>query len=353
MRIAGRYIGRVLFTHIAMVLSVLLALYFFTTLTAEIGLVGRGSYSVADAVAFSLMLLPRQAYELFPLVALVGSILGIGSLASSNELTVLRAAGVSIQRLKWIVMKSGLMIILVVVAMGESVAPYLEKTAQQERLVKLSINISANTSNGLWARDGSDFLNIKVIHHGGEALQIKRYRFDGKQLLGVDAALKGRFEDGTWVVGPVVKTNFGENGVTTQRVKTERWKSSLTPEIVGVASVSPENMALWELLDFIDYLRQNNLATEHYETAMWMRVFSPIITAGMIMLALPFIFGPLRSVTIGQRVMVGSLVGILFYLINGVFSRFGILFDVEPVISAGGPVLLVYSLWFYLMRRVH
>jgi len=353
MRLVQRYLGQALFSHIAMVLMVLLALYFFTTLMSEMGMVGRGEYRAGDALVYSLSLLPRQAYELFPLVALVGSILGIGSLASSNELTVLRAAGVSVNRMTLMVMKTGLLIVLLVVVMGETVAPYLEKQAQHQRLAKLALGLSVNTSDGLWARDGGDFLNISALFPGGFASDIRRYRFDGLQLVGIDSAHMGRYEDNVWVVGPVVKTQFQENRVTTQRVEKERWSSTLTPDIVGVASLTPENLALWELFDFVDYLQENGLASERYETAMWMRLFSPLATAGMILLALPFVFGPLRTVTIGQRVMVGSLVGILFYLMNGVFSRLGILFDVEPVVSAGAPILLVFSLWLYLMRRVH
>lgn len=353
MRLTERYIGRALFSHIAMVLSVLLALYFFSTLMSEMGMVGRGSYSAADALSYSLMLLPRQAYELFPLVALVGAILGIGSLASTNELTVLRAAGVSIRRLTLIVMKSGLLIILLVVAMGETLAPYLEKEAQAKRLSQLALSVSLNSNDGLWARDGNDFINISALLPEGFASDIRRLRFDGLKLVSIESARMGRYEDNVWVVGPVVKTHFHEGRVTTEKVKVDRWSSTLTPDVVSVAAMTPENLALWELFEFIDYLQENGLASERYETAVWMRLLSPLATGGMILLALPFVFGPLRTVTIGQRVMVGSMVGILFYLLNGVFSRLGILFDIEPVVSAGTPILLVFSLWFYLMRRVH
>jgi lipopolysaccharide export system permease protein len=86
---------------------------------------------------------------------------------------------------------------------------------------------------------------------------------------------------------------------------------------------------------------------------MWVRFFTPLATGGMILLALPFVFGSLRAVTIGQRVMLGSVIGIVFYLVNGMFSRLGLIYDIAPVVSAGTPTLLVYLIWFFLMRRVH
>jgi lipopolysaccharide export system permease protein len=353
MKIVERYIARTLVSHVMIVLLVLLALYFFSTLMAEMDKTGSGRYSAKQAVVYCLMLLPRQAYELFPLVALVGTIMGIGSLASSNELTVLRAAGVSIKRLALAVMKTGFLLILLVVLMGETLAPQLEKMAHAERLASLSLSISMNTENGFWARDGKDFINIKRLMPGGVADGLTRYRFNDQELTEIAFAPHGLYEKNSWQVKPVSKTRFLAGQVETERLKEERWSSSLTPEVVNVAAMPPENLALWELYAFVGYLQDNGLAAQRYETAMWVRLFTPLATGGMILLALPFVFGSLRAVTIGQRVMLGSVIGIVFYLVNGMFSRLGLIYDIAPVISAGTPTLLVYLAWFYLMRRVH
>lgn len=353
MKIVERYIARTLVSHVAMVLLVLLALYFFSTLMAEMDKAGSGSYTTMQAVIYCLMLLPRQAYELFPLVALVGTIMGIGSLASSNELTVLRAAGVSVKRLALAVMKTGFLLIIVVVLMGETLAPHLEKMAHAERLVSLATSVSMNTENGFWARDGKDFINIKRLMPGGVADGLTRYRFNGQELSEIASARQGLYQKNSWQVTGVLNTWFAEGRVATQRLKEEQWSSSLTPEVVNVAAMPPENLALWELYAFVNYLHENGLAAQRYETAMWVRFFTPLATGGMILLALPFVFGSLRSVTIGQRVMLGSVIGIVFYLVNGMFSRLGLIYDIAPVVSAGTPTLLVYLIWFYLMRRVH
>lgn len=353
MKMIEGYIGRTLYLHIAAVLFVLLALYFFSTLISELGMVGKGHYTMVDAVLYSLKLLPRQAYELFPLVALVGTILGIGSLASSNELTVLRAAGVSIRRLALAVMKSGLVLIVLVIVMGDTVAPYLEKQAHAKRLAAMAKSVSVNSENGLWARDGDDYINIRVLIPGGQAKDITRYRFDGQQLTEVAYSASGTYLNNGWLVRPVSKTLFQGDSVVAQVEEEEHWQSSLTPDVVNVATMVPENLALMELFEFIDYLHQNGLAAQRYETAMWVRLFNPLATGGMILLALPFVFGSLRAVSIGQRVMVGSMIGIVFYLVNGMFSRLGLIYDIAPMVSAGVPTLLVYVIWFQLMRRVH
>jgi lipopolysaccharide export system permease protein len=320
---------------------------------AEMRKVTDGGYSTTDAIYYSLMLLPRQVYELFPLVALTGTILGIGSLASSNELTVLRAAGVSINRIAQSVMRTGFLVVLVVVLVGETVAPELEKAAQQYRLVAMKKNLSFSAGGGLWAREGDEYINIKLLRHDGLASGLTRYSFEGGRLVQIDTAKEGRFENRTWAVNGVMKTFFTPNGVVKSTLKKEHWSSALSPDVASVATLQPENLAVKELVTYIDYLERNALDTKHHETAMWMRIFSPLATSGMILLALPVVFGPLRSVTIGQRVMIGSLIGIGFYLLNGMVSRFGLVFDISPLLSAGVPTLLVYCVWFLLMRRVH
>jgi lipopolysaccharide export system permease protein len=210
-----------------------------------------------------------------------------------------------------------------------------------------------NTENGFWARDGQDFININRLMPGGVADGLTRYRFNGQELSEIASAQHGLYQQNSWRVSGVLNTRFVKGRVETQRLKEELWSSSLTPEVVNVAAMPPENLAAWELYAFVNYLHKNGLAAQRYETAMWVRFFTPLATGGMILLALPFVFGSLRAVTIGQRVMLGSVIGIVFYLVNGMFSRLGLIYDIAPVVSAGMPTLLVYIIWFYLMRRVH
>lgn len=352
MKMLDRYIGRVVIGHTLIVFTILLAIYFFSTLVNEMGYVGKGSYSADNAVLYSIMLLPRQAYELFPMVALLGTMLGLGSLASSSELIVMRASGISIKRIAVAVAKAGALMILVIILLGEGVAPKLEKTAHTQRLQAIAQSISLNAGEGLWAKDGDNFISIRRLHPGGEANGVTLYRMQGNRLVEIAAAASGQYQGGNWRLYGVRKTLFGEQGIRIERSEELDWESSLTPDVINLATMAPENLAAWELYDFIDYLRENGLASQRYEVAMWIRLVTPLATGGMILLALPFVFGSTRAVGIGQRIMVGALIGIAFYLVNGVFSRMGLIYDIPPIVSAATPTLLVYLTWFVMMRRL-
>lgn len=352
MRLLDRYIGRTVIGHTLVAFCILVIIYFFSTLVNEMGSVGKGSYGTANAVLYSVMLLPRQAYELFPMVALLGAILGLGALAGNSELTVIRAAGVSIKRIALSVSKAGLIMIVVIVVLGEGIAPQLEKEANKQRLRALSKSVSLNTSSGLWAKDGESFIVIRRLNPEGKANGISLYHLQGERISEIDSAAVGEYKNGVWMLRNVRKTLFSEQGVSVVRQKTMKWNSSLTPEVINLAAIAPENLAAWELYDYVGYLQENGLASQRYEVALWIRLMMPLATGGMILLALPFVFGSTRSAGVGQRIMIGALIGIAFYLVNGVFSRMGLIYDIPPFLSASAPTILIYMAWFWLMRRV-
>ncbi len=101
MNILDRYLYRTVLVYTAMAMAVLLtlgALFVFISQQSDIGV---GSYSAGDAFLFTLLNLPEQAFELLPIGAMIGTLMGLGHLASGSELVVTRASGVSVWRIAW------------------------------------------------------------------------------------------------------------------------------------------------------------------------------------------------------------------------------------------------------------
>jgi lipopolysaccharide export system permease protein len=353
MRLLGQYIGKTIATHILAVMLVLLSLYFFSTFVTEVADVGQGNYQMLDALQFSIMLLPRQVYELFPLVALMGTMLGLGALANTSELTVMRASGISVQQILREVLKVGAVMVVIAAILGEFIAPPLEKEARLQRARAVSEKISVNAKSGLWAREGETFINIERLLTNGRASGIHLYRFDAEgRLLESTSARQGTYKNKRWQLQRVLHTNFEGKRITRRFEKSAEWKSSLTPEVIDVVAIPPENLSILDLRDYIRYLRENELEAQRYELSYWVRIVTPFATAGMILLAIPFVFGSLRSVGIGQRIVIGALIGIGFYLFNGIFSRLGVVYNLSPIISALTPTLMVYLSWLLMMWRL-
>ncbi len=353
MRLLDRYIGRSVVGHSLIVLVVLLALYFFSLFITELDSVGRGRYSLLHALGYTLLLIPRQIYELFPMVALLGSMLGLGALANNSELTVIRAAGVSVRRVLGSVIKVGMILVLVVTILGEVVAPRLERHALEWRAGLMQENVTVQTRGGLWARDGNTFFQLKNVLTTGIADDVTLYHLDQDfRVSEIVVAQHAVYQGQDWRLMDVLSTRFSEGGITTQHLDSLAWHSSLTPEVVGLVSIPPENLSIWDLAGYISYLTENGLDSGPYELSLWIRIMTPLATAGMVLLAVPFVFGSMRSVALGRRVTVGALVGIGFYMFNAIFSRLGLVYMLPPFFSAALPTVVIYLAWALMMRRI-
>ena len=133
-------------------------------------------YSMMNALAFIAFTLPTRIYELLPFIALGGALVGLGILASNNELVIMQAAGVSVWRIVWSVLKPTSLIMLCSLLLGEYIAPPLEQLAQSNKAVQQSANESISSEQGTWRKVGDEYIHINAIAPGGELLYgVTRY----------------------------------------------------------------------------------------------------------------------------------------------------------------------------------
>ncbi len=338
---------------ILLVMGLLLSLFTIFAFMDELNRVGKGSYTTLDAVQYVLLLIPGLAYQLFPMAALLGSTIGLGLLASNSELTVMRAAGVSLNRIVWSTMKVGLVMVVLTLILGESVAPVAEQYARTFRSVAISDKLAIRGKSQMWARDGKSFVNVREILPGERLGGIFIYeRDESHRISRIVQAQSAVFQKNQWILEDVVSSDLTNEQVTSRHQEKMLWDTKLSPDLLSVVTLHPATMSIQDLYQYIVYLKKNGLDAVTYEYAMWGKVVAPLITGVMVFLAIPFVFGPLRSVGIGHRVLVGALVGIGFYLVNQMFSYVGIVYSFNPMVSAMLPAGLALTVAYWMMRRV-
>ncbi len=354
MRILDRYLGTTVAASTLIVMMVFMGLFFFLDFVDQLRDVGKGNYGLWQAIQFVVFSQPRHIYELFPIVALLGSLIGLGWLASNSELIVIRAAGVSLLQISLAVMKIGGVLVLAAALIGEFVVPISEQHAHSIRSIALQSRVSLITSRGFWTRDGQSFINIRAILPGQQLRKISIYEFDDQHRLRVNTFAKdAHFQDGKWLLEDIVQSYIADDKVTTRHMSRATWGSLLNPDLVNIVAIAPEQLSAVELNTYIDYLRENNQNSKRYQLAYWTKLVWPFLTAVMVFLAIPFVFGSLRSVGMGQRILVGSLLGITFYLFNQIFNKVSLVYGFNPIVSVLLPTLLFLGLSIVLMRRVH
>lgn len=353
MKILDALIGRTVIGGALLVLCVLLALFVFIEFVTELDRIGQGDYTVWMALKYVLFSVPRLAYELMPLAALLGSLIGLGLLASNNELVVMRAAGVSLARISWAAVKAGLLLVVFTVWLGEWVVADAEEYAANARATALAGSSALRTQTGFWTRDGSSFVSVRAVPADGQLSGVTIYEFDANRALRrISAARSAKYEDGHWLLNRVSRSVIEEGGVRSESLKSEEWRPRLDPGLLDIVTVKPASLSISGLFRYIDYLRDNGLDTARYELELWTKLMLPFATGVMVFAALPFVFGSLRSVGIGQRLLIGVLTGLGFYLINQAASYVGLVYGLNAMLVGVTPTLLLLIASLLVMRRV-
>lgn len=353
MKLLDRYIGIAVATSIGLVLLILLSLDSFFRLVNELNQIGEGNYTYAEMLLYLLLTTPYRIVEFFPVAALLGAITGLGMLASNSELIVMRAAGISVLRIAGAVMKTGVLFILAIMLLSEYVVPGAEKFAESRRTQMLAEQVALKTDNGFWSRDKRSFLNIRDISPTGEVGDITIYEFDEQHRMRTSThARKAVYENGQWVLRGITQSDVSVTGIKTRVFDGAEWDSILSPALLNVVLIDPLSISIRDLYKYSAYLKENGQDADRYELALWARLFMPVSIAVMLLLAVPFVFGPLRSVGIGQRILVGFLVGLAFYLINQTFNHLGVVYNIPPILSAALPAMMFSILALFMLRRV-
>jgi lipopolysaccharide export system permease protein len=353
MKLIVRYIGKTVLLNTLLVLVVLVVLTGVFSFIRELDDVGKGDYSVLTAGLYILLKMPGTAYELFPSAVLLGSLLGLGGLASHSELTVMRSAGLSIIQLAGAVALSGLLLMGAVAVIGEFVMPASESRAHELRLAALSKRVSIKSKTGYWAKSGPLFINIKSVLPDMTLINVNIYEFEEGDLASVTNAKQARqLPGGEWQLSDLTKTRFNPTSLDTENVETEVRKRLVNAELLQGLSVPVESMSISNLLAQIGYLKRNQLDSDPIELALWTKITNPLSTLVMLMLSLPFVFASQRAGGVGQKMFIGILLGIGYFLLNRLFTHLGLANGLSPSVSTLIPLVLFSLLAILGLRRI-
>ena len=334
-----RYLARQIFAAVLFVLVGFLALFAFFDLIGELADLGRGEYRLKEVFSVVALSVPAHAYELFPVVVLIGTLYVLAHLASNSEYTVMRGSGLSPLRAALALGKIGLPFVIATFVIGEWVSPAAEEAGQKIRLSALSTRIGQDLKSGLWFKDEGSFINARVALQANLLEGLLIYDFDKDYRLSVLTAAK-RAEyagKGTWRLVEVAKTSFSAQGPSTAEHAELQWRSHVTPDLLDALIVRPERMSAWALHKYIEHLAGNRQATERYDIALWKKLFYPLATLVMMALALPFAYMQARAGMVGVKVFLGIMLGIFFHMLNSLFSHIGLLQNWPPFAAAAVP----------------
>lgn len=346
-----RYIAERIVTMTGLVLLTLAVLMTFFLVVDALPDYGRANFRLYELVRYVLLSQPRRLYEVFPVTTLIGTLLGLSALASNAELVAMRAAGVSVAKIVGSAVKVGLVFAIVAVLIGEYVVPWSESQAQYGRAQALSRGMQKKAS-GLWLRDRNTFVNIGEVLPDLSLLNVRIYSFEnGIDLRSQTRARRAVYADGEWVLEGIQDSQIDPRGIAAQKADVKPWKTELTQDIVGVFTVRPEGLSMRNLFRYIDHLTQNGQSTERFRLALWQKALMPVAVMVMVLLATPFVFGPVRGGALSRNIFWGIMLGLGFILVTRLFGHFGLLYGLPPIVGAVFPMLLFFGGALLLLRQ--
>lgn len=352
--IIDRYIMRSIVKGTLGALFVFATLFVFIDFVRQLEHIGTKDFGLTEAIAFVLLSLPKKLYELSPSIILLGGLISMGTMATHSELVVMRSSGITVARIIRSVLQTGLLLAIMVALMGEFLVPQATNTAKSIRATAMDDQVLVGGEHGLWARDGNRYYNVKMVMPDMQLERISIYELDkNRKLVRSSSARRAYFEGGRWVLKGVRHSEFSETGVKTSRKASEEWPSLIKTDLFEVLKLEPEDMSAHSLVQYSKYLEENELDAAVYKLAFWVKLFTPLACLVMLLIAIPLVFTATpRSGGTGQRVIIGLLLGILFFVFNRAINHLGIVYGLMPVFSASIPLLVVATISIFSIRRI-
>lgn len=353
MKLLERYIAKTVLASIGLVILMLIGLQIFILFVDQMNDLGRADYGILQAAFFVLLQMPYQVYLFFPMASLLGCLIGLGIMANHSELVVMRASGMSIMQITLAVLKASLLLIVLITVLGETLIPYLSHYAIDYKTTAVSGGQTIRTAKGFWLRNGNDFISVGKILPENRLKNIYQFRFDDNHHLQIARFIReAKYTEKGWFAYDVQQTEFLNDKTKAETFASQPWNVPIKPKILMISSISPDEMTLRELHRYIREQKRSQQNVQNYQFDFLQRLMQPLTTMVMMILAIPFIFGPLRSSTMGSKLLVGAAVGFGFHILNRFFGPMSTVFQFPPELAAIGPTFIFAMLGIYLMRKV-
>jgi lipopolysaccharide export system permease protein len=371
MTLLERYIAVATVKALGVVSAGLTSLFSLLEFVDQLHDVGKGHYRLIDALVYVLLTAPARLLQLMPAAMLFSCLFALGALATRGELTAMRAGGLSPGRIVGAVLKLAGCAVVALFLLAQFVIPSAQQLAQAERASRLSSSEAVRSGNSFWAAGDHQFLNVRRFDSGNIPSDIQLYEFaaNGELLEFIQADHAEVHPDGTWLLEDVSIKRFSGNrsaaegiprsaggatrgtGIETDRVASVLWPSFLRPRQASVLILPADSMQPIELYQYVRDLERRHQPAARYAQELWAKIDIPLSMAAMILIAAPFVFGPLRSQGTGQRMMIGTMIGIVFSLVQQITTYLGLLLNLNPALTATVPSVLLMALALYLFRR--
>lgn len=304
------------------------------------------NYTAEEIGLVSISGMPRRLYLDLPLMVLIAVAAGLGGLAQSSELTILRAAGLSIQRIffKIILVLSPILVGSIVIA--QYGMPEAERFSQALK----DANVSGGIRDSVWTRESGRYVFVEGAPDGSVRLWKQIEMADSRdEIERLIASSNVRF-DADQVTLSKARVLAFESEMILQQTNDLTQTTKLTERQVRWLVQNPDALSLSELWDAASYLSAEGLNARAHSQLFWQRLLLPITLIALALLASATAFGSMRSLGMSTRVFLAVLMGLVFKYAMDMASPAVFLAGGHPSLAIILPLLIPLLLTPRLLR---
>lgn len=348
-----RYVGRLFFVRFIGLL------FFFVIILQMLDLLNRSSdIMAAEGAGISSMLryvslrTPQIISQFTPFAALLGVVLTLAGLSHTSEITVMRAAGLSVHRVLFPLGFVCALISLSHFVFHETVVVSASEALDYWEVNDFAVDLppESDTRTDIRISYDGEFISADSAARIGDAVMLTGVNIvdmsDGLVSKMIEARA-ARFEEGAWRLYAVRSLDALTKEVTyTAEVI---WTNSLDPELLFAMTLEPEQTSLPELAAQIHQLNQDRADTRGPMTQLLSRFSKPMAALVMPLLGAIAGFGVHRQGVLLARAVSGAALGFAYFVAENLALAFGALGVVPAIIGAFFPLAIFMVVGFSII----
>lgn len=336
-------------------------LFLIVDYTEIAGDITENKVSASVVVAYYRYFVLQILDWVLPLSVLLATLITFGLFSRNNEVTAMKANGVSLYRIALPVLTVAGAACLVSYLMLDFVLPYANERVNQlkDRIRGKETAHAFSTDQRQWIfgeGQGRYLFNFLSFDRKKQTIsQIQVFEFDPvrfkltRRINADEARWDGT---GWWFVNGSIRS-FGDDGTTSfTPIKVPiRLQYSERPEYFATEAKAPNQMTYSELRRYIGDLRKSGYAADELTVELYKKTSWPFISLVMALIALPFSF---RMGKKGALYGVGIAIALAFiyWSLFGVFTKFGEVGNLPAILSAWSANILFAIVAGYMFLRV-
>jgi len=353
MKILDRYIAKQVLVSIFSVLGILIIVVGLLDLVDEIKKIS-DDYPISLAFLYVILNTPQNIYEILPIATLMGSLIGLSKLSSTSELNAVKSSGLSFLKITSITLKTGLLIVVITFLIGEFIAPKGQQLANNIKNLSESTRLSMKNTDGIWIKNNRSFIHIAKVYQNKIVQEVSLYRFNNKQqLMESIYAEEGYYANGMWKMKNVTSTSFMKKDIEIETEAEATFQEFIDLDLFDIMIIKPNQMTLFQLKTYINYLKNNLMESKSYELAFWSKFSIPLSCLVMFLLTTPFVHSNIRSASFGKRIFVGILLGVTLFLFNQTLNKLSVIIDINPIVGSFLPLIILIILSLAIIKKLY